>query len=153
MSHRQIAEHLLSKGSLFVHLDPRRAGVVVPPWLTHQPHLVLQFGHNMPIPIPDMVVGDAGIAGTLSFSRTKFGCNVPWSAVFALIGDAGRGMDWQENMPAELCPDSKPAAVKMTVLTSYTGGRATRFGEPKRKTPRGTLHVVPTARPDGPDAA
>jgi hypothetical protein len=99
---RDVANQLLRKGSLFIHLDPRVSDVVVPPWLRHQAQLVLQVGLDMPIPIPDLRVDENGIFGTLSFSRTPFACNVPWSAVFALVGDEGRGMVWPESMPAEI---------------------------------------------------
>jgi hypothetical protein len=99
---RDVANQLLRKGSLFIHLDPRVNDVIVPPWLRHQAQLVLQVGLDMPIPIPDLRVDENGIFGTLSFSRTPFACNVPWSAVFALVGDEGRGMVWPESMPAEI---------------------------------------------------
>jgi hypothetical protein len=99
---RDVAEMLLRKGSLFIHLDPRVADVVVPPWLRHQAQLVLQVGLDMPIPIPDLRVDRDGVFGTLSFSRTPFACNVPWNAVFALVGDEGRGMVWPESMPPEI---------------------------------------------------
>jgi hypothetical protein len=49
---RDVANQLLRKGSLFIHLDPRVNDVVVPPWLRHQAQLVLQVGLDMPIPIP-----------------------------------------------------------------------------------------------------
>ena len=99
---RDVANQLLRKGSLFIHLDPRVSDVVVPPWLRHQAQLVLQVGLDMPIPIPDLRVDEHGIFGTLSFSRTPFACNVPWSSIFALVGDEGRGMVWPESMPAEI---------------------------------------------------
>jgi len=99
---RDVANQLLRKGSLFIHLDPRVSDVVVPPWLRHQAQLVLQVGLDMPIPIPDLRVDEHGIFGTLSFSRTPFACNVPWTAIFALVGDEGRGMVWPESMPAEI---------------------------------------------------
>ena len=35
-----------------------------------EPHLVLQYGHDLPIPIPDLEVDDYGVRATLSFSRT-----------------------------------------------------------------------------------
>lgn len=99
---RDVANQLLRKGSLFIHLDPRVHDVIVPPWLKHQAQLVLQVGLDMPIPIPDLRVDEGGIFGTLSFSRTPFACNVPWSSVFALVGDEGRGMVWPDSMPAEI---------------------------------------------------
>jgi stringent starvation protein B len=99
---RDVANMLLRKGSLFIHLDPRVSDVVVPPWLRHQAQLVLQVGFEMPIPIPDLRVDEDGILGTLSFSRTPFTCKVPWNAVFALVGEEGRGMVWPDSMPAEI---------------------------------------------------
>jgi Stringent starvation protein B len=126
---RDVANQLLRKGSLFIHLDPRVHDVIVPPWLKHQAQLVLQVGLDMPIPIPDLRVDEGGIFGTLSFSRTPFACNVPWSSVFALVGDEGRGMVWPDSMPAEIVaeveresqraklkesPDSRTAAARTT---------------------------------------
>jgi hypothetical protein len=92
-------------GNLFVHLDPRRPGVVVPAHLAAQPHLVREVGYDMPRPIPDLDVGRAGIAATLSFHQEPFTCFVPWSAVFALTDDGGRGQVWQKDVPPEVARD------------------------------------------------
>ena len=56
--------------SVFVNFDPRREGVLVPPQLKRQPRVVLQYGMNMAIPIPDLDVGADGIGATLSFDRS-----------------------------------------------------------------------------------
>jgi len=105
-SKRLVANRILSGGSLFVHFDPRHRalddGLVVPPWLRYQESLVLQFGLNLPIPIHDLKVDDAGIRGTLSFSRTPVFCNIPWPRVFALLGDTDTGGVWPESMPGGL---------------------------------------------------
>jgi len=140
---RDVANQLLRKGSLFIHLDPRVHDVIVPPWLKHQAQLVLQVGLDMPIPIPDLRVDEGGIFGTLSFSRTPFACNVPWSSVFALVGDEGRGMVWPDSMPAEIVaeveresqraklkesPDSRTAAARTSDKDAdvlHLPGRAT----------------------------
>jgi hypothetical protein len=114
---RDVANQLLRKGSLFIHLDPRVNDVVVPPWLRHQAQLVLQVGLDMPIPIPDLRVDANGIFGTLSFSRTPFACNVPWSAIFALVGDEGRGMVWPESMPAEIVAEVEREALRSKLGT------------------------------------
>jgi Stringent starvation protein B len=116
---RDVAKMLLRKGSLFVHLDPRASDVFVPPWLRHQAQLVLQVGFDMPIPIPDLRVDDDGVFGTLSFSRNPFTCAVPWHAVFALVGDEGRGMVWPESMPPEIA-----AEVEREAMRSKLGGDA-----------------------------
>jgi hypothetical protein len=109
-----VATALLNKGSLFVHLDPRIKDVVVPPWLRHQPQLVLQVGWDMPVSIPDFRVDEFGIFGTLSFSRTPFACNMPWDSVFALVGDEGKGMVWDDSMPPEIVAEVEREARKAT---------------------------------------
>jgi stringent starvation protein B len=102
---RDVARALLLKGTVFVHLDPRSDEVRVPSWLKRQPQLVLQVGLDMPVPIPDLRVDDAGVFGTLSFNRTSFTCSVPWEAVFAVVGDDGRGMVWPGSMPQEIAAE------------------------------------------------
>jgi stringent starvation protein B len=102
---KDVGRALLLKGSVFVHLDPRIEGVVVPEWLQDQPQLVLQIGLDMPVPIPDLRVDAHGVFGTLSFKGQPYACTVPWDAVFALVGDDGRGMVWPESMPAEIASE------------------------------------------------
>jgi hypothetical protein len=120
---RDVANQLLRKGSLFIHLDPRVNDVVVPPWLRHQAQLVLQVGLNMPIPIPDLRVDENGIFGTLSFNRTPFACNVPWNAIFALVGDEGRGMVWPESMPAEIVAEVERETQRAKLGKDHGSGR------------------------------
>jgi hypothetical protein len=126
---RDVANQLLRKGSLFIHLDPRVTDVVVPPWLRHQAQLVLQVGLDMPIPIPDLRVDENGIFGTLSFSRTPFACNVPWSAIFALVGDEGRGMVWPESMPAEIVAEVERETQRAKLGKDNGDARRNREGE------------------------
>ncbi len=109
---QDVARALLGKGSLFVHLDPRHAAVQVPTWLRQQPQLVLQVGYQMTIPIVDLQVDEEGVYGTLSFSRNPFTCLVPWEAVFALVGDDGRGMVWPESMPEEIAAEVEREATR-----------------------------------------
>jgi stringent starvation protein B len=93
---------LLLRGSVFVHLDPRRPGVLVPARLRSQAQVVLQIGLDMPVPIPDLRVDEEGIFGTLSFKGIPFTCFVPWAAVFALVGEDAKGMVWSKEMPDEI---------------------------------------------------
>src|SRR4051812_22478028 len=99
---KEVALALLEGPSLFVHLDPRRPGVLVPKWFTGQPQLVLQVGLNMAIPIPDLKVEEIGITCTLSFNRAPFWCRLPWQAIYALVGEDGRGMVWPDDVPHEV---------------------------------------------------
>lgn len=93
---------LLEQSGVFVHLDPRIQGVVVPDGFRRQPELVLQFGLNMAVPIKDLEVDDEAVSGTLSFARRPFWVKVPWAAIYALVSDEDqRGMVWPEDAPRE----------------------------------------------------
>ncbi|MBK6693512.1 MAG: hypothetical protein IPG50_15085 [Myxococcales bacterium] len=93
---------LLDRSTVFIHLDPRSETVIVPPGFKKEPRLVLQIGHTMAVPIPDLTVNEEGWSGTLSFRKVPFRCVVPWSAVFAMVGEDGRWLVWPEDVPPEL---------------------------------------------------
>ena len=76
-SKKDVVLALLQGPSVFVHLDPRKKGVVVPANFRKQPQLVLQIGLNMAVSIPDLRVDDEGVSCTLSFSRSPFWCVLP----------------------------------------------------------------------------
>ena len=93
---------LLRAGWASLHLDARCPGVVVPAPFSSQAHLVLQYGRNMPIPISDLEVTEAGISATLSFSRVSHRTYVPWHAVYAVTCTNGCGVLYREDMPADV---------------------------------------------------
>jgi stringent starvation protein B len=93
---------LLREGWTSLHLDARRPGVIVPTHLRGEAHLVLQYGHDLPISIPDLEVDDYGVRATLSFSRLPQLTVVPWSAVYVVACDDGRGVLYQEDVPEDV---------------------------------------------------
>jgi stringent starvation protein B len=93
---------LLREGWTSLHLDARRAGVVVPPHLRSEGHLVLQYGHDLPIPIPDLEIDDYGVRATLSFAKTPHRTVVPWAAVYVVACDDGRGVLYHEDVPEDV---------------------------------------------------
>lgn len=97
---RQVFETLLGEESLVaVYIDPRPAEVVLPSEHKNGPVLMLHFGLNLPVDIP-MVVEDDGVVATLSFNRRAFRCEIPWTAVFAIVsGDDKRGRVFEEDVP------------------------------------------------------
>jgi stringent starvation protein B len=109
---KEVALALLERSSIYVHLDPRPEAVAVPAWFKKQPQLVLQVGLNMPVPIPDLRVDDDGMSCTLSFNRAPFPCVVPWSSVFAMVGEDGRGMVWPDDVPAEVARQAQVRPVE-----------------------------------------
>jgi hypothetical protein len=87
-----------------------------------QSQLILQVGRRMAIPIPDLTIDDEGISCTLSFNRSPFWCRIPWSAIYALIGEGGRGGVWPEDVPPELQQQHGAAPPK---------GQTSRRGKPR----------------------
>jgi len=108
---KEVALALLERSSVHIHLDPRVASVIVPPWFKGQPQLVLQIGLNMPVPIPDLHLDEDGLSCTLSFNRSPFHCVVPWTSVFAMVGEDGRGMVWPDDVPVEVSRQTRPVQV------------------------------------------
>lgn len=137
---KHVALALLNSGTVFVHLDPRKPEVCVPLRLRLQAQVVLQFGFDMPTPIPDMVVGETGISGTLSFKGVPFKVDVPWSAVFALVGEDARGLVWDEEMPKEIAAQVAAektklahAPLKTQGLTAIDGGKSASKASKKER--------------------
>jgi hypothetical protein len=149
-SKKEVVLALLERSSVFVHLDPRRDLVAVPPWFKKQPRLVLQIGLNMPVPIRDLSVDDECISCTLSFNRSPYFCWIPWHAIFALVGEDQRGMVWPDDVPPELvaqagapgAQDKRPERPKLRAVTTENGSRA--------ESERGEL--LPAAAADAPSA-
>lgn len=114
-SKKDLTRLLLLKGTVYVHLDPRKPNVQVPPWYLNQPQLVLQIGLNMPVPIPDLRVTTPGIEATLSFNRSPFFCAIPWDAVFAVVSEEGQGMLWRDDVPSEIALEIERAELEETL--------------------------------------
>ena len=116
------------RGSVFIHLDPRKLGVLVPARLRSQAQVVLQVGLDMPVPIPDLRLDEEGVFGTLSFKGVPFSCFVPWGSVFALVGEDGKGMVWASEMPAEVAGEVKRDARRTSGSGSLVDLDAFRAG-------------------------
>jgi Stringent starvation protein B len=137
---KDVALALLERSSVYVHLDPRPAPVVVPPGFKKQPQLVLQVGLNMPVPIPDLRLDDDGLSCTLSFNRAPFFCLVPWASVFAMVGEDGRGMVWPDDVPAEVARQAQVRVLEGGVAPKeapkIAPAREPKAESPKPKRPR-----------------
>jgi hypothetical protein len=129
---KEVALALLEESSMFIHLDPRRPEVTVPKWFNGQPQLVLQVGLNMAIPIPDLKLDEKGITCTLSFNRAPFWCKIPWTAIYALVGEDGRGGVWPDDVPPEIQLQQKQNAQQQAPSQ-----------RPGSKRPRPKLTAVP----------
>ncbi len=132
----------LREGWVSLHLDARHLGVEVPPALSDQPHLVLQYGRNMPIPIPDLEVTEGGVSATLSFSRASHQTWVPWEAVYVIACTDGRGVLYHEDVPADvtLGPD-------VQTDRAVSGDIDWPYGYGDDQPPRRALRSVPAPIP------
>ena len=99
---RRVLTELLRGQSVYIYLDARRPGVLVPEYLAGTPDLLLQIGYAMARPIPDLKLDAAGVSGTLSFRGQPFFCRIPWPALYGMVGvDNSLGAIWDAEVPAE----------------------------------------------------
>jgi len=140
---REVALALVQTAtSVFIHLDPRASEVNVPSWFKNQPELVLQIGLNLVPPIVDLDIGEDALSATLSFNRRPEHCRIPWSAIWGLVGDDGRGMIWPESVPPEVAARAPGRA--------STAGKSTSAGRTPRKGAGGHLRAADQPAPDRP---
>ena len=140
---KEVALALLERSNdrgIFVHLDPRQATVVVPPWFKKQPQLVLQIGLNMAIPIPDLRFDDDGMSCTLSFNASPFFCSVPWAGVFAIVDESAKGMVWPDDVPPEIARQVQVRAVEAPRRDEPEA--AAKGARPRRPRKRSALAAV-----------
>ncbi len=144
-------QHLMSaldRGMVMVHLDARRAGVLVPQEFRTESHLRLNLSYRFEP--SDLSVGEWGLRSTLSFSGSRFTVAIPWSAVFAITSHASHEF-WMfpEDMPPELTRGSgvaRPARVPLEARSPAlrpVGVEASGAEDagPEQTQPRGRGHL------------
>ncbi len=141
---KDVALALLESSTVFVHLDPRVDDVRVPQWFKKQPQLVLQIGLNMPVPIQDLNVDEQSVSCTLSFNRSPFFCFIPWTSVYALVGEDGRGMVWPDDVPPEVAAQ---AASQQQQPQAKPEQRAHLRAVPDKASPADVADVAEAAPP------
>jgi len=83
-------------------------------------------------------VGEQSVCCTLSFNRSPFFCRVPWSAVFGLVGEDGRGRIWPEDVPIEIAAQMQQQAAK---------DPAKDVSKPAKQQGRARLHAIKSSPP------
>ncbi len=100
---QKTVEGLLERGPILVHVDARRAEVIVPTRFRADASLVLRFGYQLKPSIVDLVVDTVGISGTLSFSGQPTHVVLPWTSVYAaMVEGEQRGTVWPEDVPEDV---------------------------------------------------
>lgn len=82
----------LAKSSVLKTVVIQHPDLKLPPGLFKEEDpfstVTLDYGLNMPIPIPDLKVDESGISATLSFDREPFVTFVPWEAVVGFASES-----------------------------------------------------------------
>jgi stringent starvation protein B len=141
---------LLKEGSTSLHLDARRAGVVVPEAFRQEAHLMLQYGYDLAISIPDLEVDEHGVRATLSFSRNPHLTVIPWTAVYAIASVDGRGVLYPEDLPGDVSviAGGEPGEVSeapeaVPVEVAAMGSKSTSDGVPQGEASLRRLRSIP----------
>ncbi|HEX2659247.1 MAG TPA: hypothetical protein VHU40_13280 [Polyangia bacterium] len=120
----------------------------MPAHLKSESHLVLQYGHDLPIPIVDLEVNEHGVSATLSFARSPSPTVVPWSAVYVVTSADGRGVLYHEDIPGDVSIIAGSAGD----AEAEDASRITHTSEPlpppeRPATPTRALRAVPMSGP------
>jgi stringent starvation protein B len=146
---RQTLLQFLERGVAMVHLDARKAGVVVPPQYAQEPHLRLNLSYRYNI--PDLEMSDRRLQATLSFGGRPFRCILPWVSIFGITSHAGEGQVWPEDLPGEVMegiatkkdtkePHAAQGKPALSCVVSAREHEVKETGEPER--PRPHLRLV-----------
>lgn len=81
---------------IYLQVDTTMPGVTVPSHLCRKGTAAFQIGHDMAVPIPDLMLDENGWSGTLSFGGKPIWCAVPWAAVWAIADQNGRGILFED---------------------------------------------------------
>jgi stringent starvation protein B len=143
----------LERGVAMVHLDARRAGVIVPAQFEKAAHLRLNLSYRFDGSNID--IDEGGVRATLSFNRQPFRCILPWSSIYGITHqESGAGNLWPEDLPAEVTLATAGRETETAARPSLQvipGGAslpvsveddATNDPEPKCTPPRGHLRLV-----------
>lgn len=81
---RPLFEAALAQGHRIMVTAILSPGLDLPSEHLRSDGVLLEYGDNMPTPIPDLEVTDEGISATLSFERQPRKTFVPWSSVIRM---------------------------------------------------------------------
>lgn len=87
---------------MYVHVDTRHPGVLLPDALLNRPQVCLQLSAPLHT---DLAIDSVGWCATLSFGsaakRQSFFSIIPWDAVYLVVGESGVGAGWPSDTPKE----------------------------------------------------
>lgn len=107
---KDVVRSLVDSGSVVrLYVDPRPPGVMVPASLKPLEWVCLDIGCPAALvrPIPDLVIGDFGVYGTLTFGGSPFHCEVPYEQIHAVRHMSSGGIvSWHATATAVLVEEN-----------------------------------------------
>lgn len=118
-----VFRHLYERGYVLIHVDARAPGVDVPLRFRDDPRLRLQLDYKTfdRYKIPPPRVGFSRLSVLLSYSGQPYECVIPWSSVFAVVGEEGLGVLWDGEKVALLRKSVPKKTVLRLVEGEFTG--------------------------------
>jgi hypothetical protein len=93
--------------ALFV--NPAVNEVMLPDHLKAEAYVVLDVGRGLATPIPDLVVGDSAVEGTLRFEDTSLKVRLPYAAIFGYVSHTTKkGGLYTSEIPADALCSATP---------------------------------------------
>lgn len=92
-------ELLLEQDHVLLHLDSRKAGVIVPTNLSDNPALSLKVSRLFQ---GEMTFDMSKIVVYLKFNGEYFRCEIPWQTIWGMSSAGGEQKVWQQDFPKEL---------------------------------------------------
>jgi stringent starvation protein B len=120
---RELLLMLLQQGTVMVHLDARREGVLVPGRFLSDPHLRLNLDYSFHV--PDFEIKDDRVVASLSFSQKPYYCELPFEAIWGMTSaKSGQTVIFPPSLPQEVLElltqaasakegEAKPAALSL----------------------------------------
>ena len=144
--HDLFRDMLAANRSVFVYINRNVPGIKLPSHIPDGESIALQFGYDLPIPIPDLQFDDDTVQASLSFGGQRFYVVVPWASVFAITNEDGIGTMFRSLKPnsvtIEEAPVSKPAHTE-TVVEGC--GRVISMADFKARKARGATNTPKNA--------
>lgn len=140
---RDVVKSLVDSGSVVrLYVDPRPPGVMVPAAIKRHEWVCLDIGLPSALarPIPDLVIGDFGVYGTLSFGGSLFHCEVPYDQIHAARHEASGGVvSWCATATAVLVEEKSVPTERLTPTEKVHAeiGKVIDFASAKARLRRG----------------
>ncbi len=117
---------------VFIHLDSRREGVIVPDHLRESAALKLKLSYGFQ---GETKFDNESVTAYLKFNGDYFGCVVPWNALWGLTNREGESCLWTDELPEELAHLAQVPAMDQATTAERKPPQLSVVEKPMKKKP------------------